>query len=413
MDSPMDLLLLILVAHPFAASLLWTSYGLVYLLSSRKTGSRNQEPDFDYSVIIPFHDEPDGALKTAWSLVTVCPQPQEIVLVDDGSAHGMPEDAKLPPGTRLLRLDRNGGKARALNAALRTLKTEIVVCLDADTTAISTDWQGMLGRFRDPAVGAISGKIWPVTRRGATQRLQQLDYASVIGLIKAAETTWGCLMTVSGAFVAFRRSALQAIGGWRETTATEDIDASWRLQSAGWRLGYDYRWIASVEMVPTLFGLWRQRRRWSMGMGRTMRDHFVSTLKPGACQVPVAILSSLNIVWVVLTLICAMTLVAPALGAPHPVSDDLVPTSGALLEYLLASAVLFGAQFLCAAAIQGRPLRTYAVLILVAPLYPLYFWGILYSSFLTGFPRGFLRQDLGRWRRTQRLSDPLRQEADA
>lgn len=410
MDSLVDLFLLILVAHPFAASLLWTTHGLVYLVLSRKANPTGAAEAVDYSVVIPFHDEPDGALTTAWSLAGVCPQPREIVLVDDGSAGGMPEDAKLPPGARLLRLERNGGKARALNAALRTLKTEIVVCLDADTTAVSTDWSGMLARFHDPAVGAITGKIWPVRRGGVAQRIQQLDYASVIGLIKAAETTWGALMTVSGAFVAFRSTALRAIGGWRETTATEDIDASWRLQSAGWKLGYDHRWIASVEMVPTLAGLWRQRRRWSMGMGRTVRDHMLSALRPGARQLPVAILSSLNILWVMLTLSAAVDIAANGLDSR---AATLAGSTENLFTYLLASSLVFGIQFACAAAIHGRPLKSYLVLILVAPLYPLYFWGILYSSFLAGFPRGFFRRDMGRWRRTQRLADAVRREAGA
>jgi biofilm PGA synthesis N-glycosyltransferase PgaC len=412
MNSLTNLLVLVLIAHPFVASLLWTTHGLVYLIWSHRAGTRLDCDEIDYSVIIPFHNEPAEALATAWSLAAVFPRPREIVLVDDGSTYGLAADAELPPGARLMRLERNGGKARALNTAFRTLDAEIVVCLDADTKAVSQDWRGMLAKFCDPTVGAISGKIWPLALRGLTQRIQQLDYASVIGLIKAAETSWGTLMTVSGAFVAFRRSALASIGGWRETTATEDIDASWRLQSEGWRLGYDFRWIARVEMVPSLPGLWRQRRRWSMGMGRTVRDHMLSAFRPRARQLPVAVLSSLNILWVILTLVAAVQLAASGLVASPP-EASLAPSGQAISTYLLASALVFGAQFLCAAAIYGRPWRMAAGLILVAPLYPLYFWGILYTSFLAGFPRGFLRCDLGRWRRTQRLREAVQEGGDA
>mgnify|MGYP003430534909 CR=1 FL=1 len=40
--------------------------------------------------------------------------------------------------------------------------------------------------------------------------------------------------------------------------------------------------------------------------------------------------------------------------------------------------------------------------ILIAPLYPIYFWALLLSSFLAGFPKGFLRLDSGNWKRTVR-----------
>ena len=81
--------------------------------------------------------------------------------------------------------------------------------------------------------------------------MQTLDYLAVIGLVKNAEDRWGGLMTVSGAWVAFRREALRDVGCWNERTAAEDIDLSWRMQAAGWRIVYDRSWIACVEMVPT------------------------------------------------------------------------------------------------------------------------------------------------------------------
>ena len=115
----------------------------------------------------------------------------------------------LPPRTRILRLPRNVGKAAALNAALREVQSEIVVCLDADSVVHTKSWHRMLARFADaPGVGGVTGKIWPNDPHSLVEMMQTLDYLAVIGLVKNAENRWGGLMTVSGAWVAFRRKAL-------------------------------------------------------------------------------------------------------------------------------------------------------------------------------------------------------------
>ncbi|MDQ6861041.1 MAG: glycosyltransferase, partial [Verrucomicrobiota bacterium] len=287
---------------PLVICLIWSIYGVICLINSfrRKTIPAHLPR---YSVIIPFYAEPAGALRTARSLSDVQPPPDEILLVDDGSPDAeecarVLDAASLPRGARVVRLPSNRGKAAALNAALREAKAEIVVCLDADTVVHSKNWDGMLARFASsPGVGGVTGKIWPADPRSLVELMQTLDYLAVIGLVKNAEDRWGGLMTVSGAWVAFRRQALLDIGCWNETTAAEDIDLSWRMQAAGWRMAYDRAWIAFVEMVPTWRALWRQRRRWSRGLGHAVRDHFPEALRRGATHIPVALMTFLGASW--------------------------------------------------------------------------------------------------------------------
>lgn len=397
-----------LFIYPFVLSFLWTVFGGIYLLQSFLSRRPERDgPEYSYSVIVPFHNEPQGALRTAWSLSHVSPPPQDIILVDDGSAEGLPEDTGMPPRTSVLRLSERGGKARALNMALKQVKSELVVCLGADTTVVSQDWRALLTNFEDPSVGAVTGKIWPSNPKGLVQRLQHLDYVSVICLIKAAESTWGTLLTVSGAFVAFRRSALESVGGWNEATATEDIDLSWRLQLSGWRIGFENRWIGRVEMVPTIPGLWRQRRRWSTGLGRTMRDHLLKAYGMGSRQLPVAKISVFNTLWIASTLAVFGWLLANNLLGSGETINALSVSAEDRLTYAVISLLVFGGQFSCAALIDGRPWRTYLVLLLLAPLYPLYFWCVMFTSFLAGFPVGLMRRDSGIWKRTDRLNAKL------
>ena len=281
-----------------------------------------------------------------------------------------------------------------------------MVCLDADTLVESKDWQNVLARFNAPNVGAVTGNIWPAQTRSLPQMMQTLDYLAVIGLVKNAEDRWGGLMTVSGAWVAFRRAALLEVGAWNEQTAAEDIDLSWRLQAGGWRVAYERRWIASVEMVPTWRALWRQRRRWSRGLGRTMREHFGGVLRKGATHIPVALITALGAAWLWASL--AVGVARATRTAVHFSRGDDIVHAALWSRALVYAGICFGfflLQLLIATLLERARWRLYPWLFLLAPLYPIYFWGVSLTTFVVGFPQGFLRHDKGQWRRTLRNSE--------
>ena len=394
---------------PLVVCLLWCLYGFASLIRTLRS-SRFPQTNFSFSVVIPFYAEPAGALRTALSVATVTPTVGEIILVDDGSPAGSGADAidpaTLPPRTRILRLQANGGKAAALNAALAETTSDILFCLDADTVVHSTDWLPMLAKFDQPDVGAVTGKIWPTEARSLPELMQALDYLAVIGLVKNAEEQWGGIMTVSGAWVAFRRQALLDVGGWNEDTAAEDIDLSWRMQSAGWRIAYQLRSIARVEMVPSWRGLWRQRRRWSRGLGRAVRDHFGGTLRPGATHVPVALVSLLGAGWLWASLLVGAVRLART--AIHLAQGHATFHPAVGVRALVYSGICFGfffVQLLIATLLDRARWRLYPKLFLLSPLYPIYFFVISLTTFVVGFPQGLMRRDRGRWRRTLRTQE--------
>ncbi|MDQ6622196.1 MAG: glycosyltransferase [Verrucomicrobiota bacterium] len=398
---------------PLVVCLIWSIYGVICLLGSFR---RKRIPPTlpSYSVIIPFYSEPAGALKSAQSLAEVDPPPEEILLVDDGSpdaeecAHVL-RAAVLPARARLVRLPRNVGKAAALNAALREVRAEIVVCLDADTVVQTKSWHRMLARFAHaPGVGGVTGKIWPRQPHSLVEMMQTLDYLAVIGLVKNAENRWGGLMTVSGAWVAFRRQALLDIGCWNEETAAEDIDLSWRMQAAGWRMLYDRTWIAFVEMVPTWRALWRQRRRWSRGLGHAVRDHFPDALRSGATHLPVALMTLLGASWLWASL--TVGLIRLGVIAKHLLRGQTVAHPAIFsraLVYVGICLAFFLLQLVIATLLDRARWSVYPKLFLLAPFYTFYFWAISLTTFVVGFPEGFLRRDRGRWRRTVRSAELL------
>jgi biofilm PGA synthesis N-glycosyltransferase PgaC len=395
---------------PIVVCLVWSIYGLDCLFRSfRRREIGTVVPG--YTVLIPFYAEPGGALRTAQSMAGVNPPPDEILLIDDGSPENDDEEVldetSLPPRTRLIRIPFNSGKAAALNAGLRETGSEVVVCLDADTVVQTKDWREMLARFGNGAgVGAITGKIWPAQTRSLPELMQALDYLAVIGLVKNAEDRWGGIMTVSGAWVAFRRAALLDIGSWNEKTAAEDIDLSWRLQAAGWRIVYERNWIALVEMVPTWNALWRQRRRWSRGLGRAVREHFRGVLRERATHLPVALITLLGAGWLWASLFTgAVRAVSVMSRLSH---GENVASAAVWSRAFVYVGICFGfflLQLLIATFLDRSRWWLYPRLFLLAPLYTIYFWGISLTTFVVGFPQGFFKRDRGRWRRTMRDSE--------
>ena len=78
----------------------------------------------------------------------------------------------------------------------------------------------------------------------------------------------------------------------------------------------------------------------------------------------------------------------------------ILPIDAATL--VLTGLAAFYGQLATAMAVDGRNPLVHWRSVLLAPFYPVYFWCILLTSFVAGFPRGVLRLDGGSWQRTLR-----------
>ena len=55
---------------------------------------------------------------------------------------------------------------------------------------------------------------------------------------------------------------------------TEDIDVSWKIQTAGYNIMYEPRALCWVLMPERLYGLYKQRLRWAQGGAETILKYF-------------------------------------------------------------------------------------------------------------------------------------------
>jgi cellulose synthase/poly-beta-1,6-N-acetylglucosamine synthase-like glycosyltransferase len=82
-----------------------------------------------------------------------------------------------------------------------------------------------------------------------------------------------CLPIVSGNTGAFRRDVLERTGPLREDTVGEDLELTWRVYRAGYRVAFAPRALVHAESPSTLRGLWKQRVRWARGLLQSVRRH--------------------------------------------------------------------------------------------------------------------------------------------
>ncbi len=226
------------------------------------------------SIVVPAYNEAAGIERAVRSLAASDYPEFEVVVVDDGSTDGTGEllDGLALPRVRVLR-EPNRGKAEALNTAIAAAKHDLIAAVDADTLFEPGTLAALIAPFADPRVGAVAGNTKVGNRRSLLGLWQHIDYVTGFNLDRRLYDVVGCMPTVPGAVGAFRRSALQEVGGFSGDTLAEDTDVTIALGRRGWRIVYAEEARAFTETPGTWSGLWRQRYRWSFGTMQSVWKH--------------------------------------------------------------------------------------------------------------------------------------------
>ena len=247
------------------------------LVQRRRLRDAPYDPGFapGVSIVVPAYNEAVGIARCVRSLAESRYRgPLEIVVVDDGSTDGT---AAVVEGlgldcVRVLRQP-NAGKAAALNRALGASRQELIVTVDADTIFEPETLSHLVQRFRDPAIGVVSGNTKVGNRGSLVGRWQHIEYVMGFNLDRRAYEVLGATPTVPGAIGAFRRRALADIGGVSGATIAEDTDITLDIGRAGWTVVYEPRARAWTEAPRNLRALHRQRTRWAYGTIQSAWKH--------------------------------------------------------------------------------------------------------------------------------------------
>jgi cellulose synthase/poly-beta-1,6-N-acetylglucosamine synthase-like glycosyltransferase/spore germination protein YaaH/peptidoglycan/xylan/chitin deacetylase (PgdA/CDA1 family) len=241
------------------------------------------EPPPGVTVLIPAHNEESVIVQTVQSVLHSDLNEIHVIVVDDGSSDRTLEllQGNFGKNDRVQIIHQvNQGKAAALNNALSYAKTEFVVTIDADTEIEADAIRKLLRHFSDPKVGAVAGNVKVGNRSRWLTRWQALEYITSQNMEKRAFDLLNCITVVPGALGAWRKEAIDAVGGITADTVAEDADLTIAIRRLGWRVTYDEEAIAWTEAPETPGQLIRQRFRWTFGTLQSFWKHSDTLFRP-------------------------------------------------------------------------------------------------------------------------------------
>ena len=264
----------------------------IYLISSdiytyrqlrNKTKRRRQHLP-TISVLIPAHNESASIARNLQSLYdTDYPHKKfEVIIINDGSTDNtkevIREFIRTHKGRCTFRLINrtNGGKAKALNYALRRCaKNNLIMCLDADSYLAPSALRNGAQYFRDRNVVALSANVSIIEDGTILGLVQKVEY--LMGHhMKKGQNALGLDYIIGGLGSMFRKSMLKEVSYYDTNTMTEDIDLTIKIlskKSKRQKLVYAADVITYTEAVHDLPGLMTQRYRWKYGRLQTFLKH--------------------------------------------------------------------------------------------------------------------------------------------
>jgi len=241
----------------------------------RRRFSRDYAPTV--TVIMAAYNEEKVIVRSVGSLLRSDYPALDLVVVNDGSSDGTLPLLRRHFGddSRVRILDQaNAGKMAAMNRALRVAEGEILVLADADTLFPPTAVRLMVRHFSDPCVGAVAAgvRIGNAADNILT-RWQALEYSTCQNFDRRGLDLLNCVPVIAGAAGAVRREAIEALGGFSPDTLNEDMDMTWQLIRAGWRVVNDSDATGYTEAPNTWASFLRQRFRWAYGTLQCLWKH--------------------------------------------------------------------------------------------------------------------------------------------
>jgi cellulose synthase/poly-beta-1,6-N-acetylglucosamine synthase-like glycosyltransferase len=218
------------------------------------------------SIILVGHNEEDALEACVRSLKEQSFNDFDIVIVSDGSVDKMSKVARdivrRGDAACIISTDLRGGKSSGINLACNAAKGDIIINVDCDCSFDRYAIEHLIKPFEDPGIGGACGDIAPRNSHTSIMaQFQEIEYLQSISVGKRISSTVEQIVCASGAFGAFRREALESVGGF-DVGGGEDLDVTIRLRKRGWRIAFAPEAVCYTDVPTTAFQYIRQRLRW-------------------------------------------------------------------------------------------------------------------------------------------------------
>jgi cellulose synthase (UDP-forming) len=224
------------------------------------------------AILVPARNEPREVLESTFITINnINYRNKTVYFLDDSTQESFRAEAEELARDYHLRLFRrtkpwHGAKAGIVNDCLETLTEDYVAVFDADQNPMPKFLSSLVPFLaRNPGLAFVQTPQFysniqhnPIARAAT---LQQAVFYEYICEGKGLEDSMFCC----GTNVVFRARALREVGGFDESSVTEDFATSLKLHILGWRslyYGHVYAFGAGPETLRAYF---QQQFRWAAG----------------------------------------------------------------------------------------------------------------------------------------------------
>lgn len=278
LDMILSILFLILIAYPILGGFAWfigeLCYSLLFNYRQKEWIEIPEEIEPFITIMVPAHNEEIVIEKTIEYLMNQLNYSNyEVLVTDDGSTDETPAILRRLSNQyenlRVIRIEKNKGKAHAFDIGVAFAKGELILSNDADTVPEPEALNYYVNFFiRKDArnISAVTANMDVQNRTKLIAKSQTVEFSSIVGIIKRTQMgVLGGIYAYSGANTMYRKDALIDVGLFRQDRATEDISIAWDHQLDGWASLFAPRIMFFMEVPENLKMLYRQRKRWAKG----------------------------------------------------------------------------------------------------------------------------------------------------
>ncbi len=201
----------------------FTKYKDPYREIKKKRGEKTKGK-YTVSLMVAVKDEENIIARCLDSMINQTYEKKEIIVVNDASTDRTPQildEYAQKYNIKVIHLEKNVGKKRALAQAMLKAKGEIFAFTDSDSILFPDAVEKIVRIFEeDEKVGAVSGHARPLNAdKNLITKIQDSWYEGQFSVRKAFESVFGAVTCVSGPLAVFRKEAVyNYIPAWENDT---------------------------------------------------------------------------------------------------------------------------------------------------------------------------------------------------
>lgn len=272
------------IVIPFIMEII-PSLGSVLILLKRRHDSRHVAKPILYpeiSIIVPVYNS-SGTLEACIRSINDSEYDNEKIRVflvnnqgSDDSFSVFNRCQDLFPDLHMQWLNAKQGKSRALNLAIYNSEGKYIIHIDSDGVLEPAALSRLVDKFEeDPSINCMTGVVmvnpklveeYPRGISRAFRKLEFLEYAQAFLAGRNYASELDSIYTLSGAFSAFRKSAILKSRLYNTDTICEDTQITFQMryiQKEKIKLGEHS--IFFVDPIESVNKLYVQRQRWQRG----------------------------------------------------------------------------------------------------------------------------------------------------